>query len=430
MPKLIIKSQTPTAGSPGHYHVYLQSDSGAEVRQQLVGFSYFGEVGGLRMIPASKYVVLDQYNGSSDWTQAVSCASDSTVIRMSYEQWFDMLASHGINFSRIFVYPEPEPACYLFDRPDGTHYDLNAPGSLYLTLLQRYIIYAQKRNIIVQISLAGIQTLRPAQWAYHPMNANSTKPNNINGYLRTNDGRTKFCVIQEPVGAVDTEPELNYQTQSKALDWILNASSWAWNVVYELFNEPGGTDIPLVDQINWLVTTANWLDTRLRDPATGGHTHLITLNSGPALLAADGNNILKRMLFDAQGNRRLHPLIDVFSFHGTDWGGDRGSSTRPDANGNPPWTSDMIREVMRNTVNSFYSMPIDMAGNKVQGSPVALIFDSDAQYRAQDSPETYGRVVLQDLKLDYNHRWSDFWLSQSRLCRQVNGIQKALLVKP
>jgi hypothetical protein len=421
MPKLIIKNQTPTAGSPGHSHVYLRSDSGVEVRQQLVGFSYFGEVGGLRMIPPSSYVTLNQYNGSSDWTKAISCNSNDTVVQMSFEQWFDMLATHGINFSRVFVYPEPEPACYPFDRPDGTHYDLNAPGSLYLTLLQRYIIYAQKRNIIVQISLAGLQTLRPAQWAFHPMNAK----NNINGYLRTDDGRMKFCLMQEPVGAVDTEPELNYQTQSKALDWILNVSSWAWNVVYELFNEPGGKE-EVVDQINWLVTMANWLDTRLRDPATGGHTHLITLNSGPTFLAANGNNILKRMLFDAQGNRRLHPLIDVFSFHGTDWGGDRGSSDRPNANGNTPLLRDTIREATRSAVNSFYSMPIDVAGNKVQGSPVALIFDSDAQYRAQDSPELYGGVVLKDLGLDYNHRWSEFWLSQSKLCRQVNGIKNAL----
>jgi hypothetical protein len=426
MPKLIIKSNpTQPAGNPGHYHVYLRPDSGADTRQQLVGFSYFGEVGGLRVIPASNYVVLDQFNGSSDWTQAISCGSNSTAIRMSFEQWFDLLADHGINFSRVFVYPDVEPAHYPCDRPDGTHYDLNAPGSFYLTLLQRYIIYAQRRNVIVQISLAGIQTLRPAKWAFHPMNANPAMPKNVNGFLQTDDGRKKFCVIKAPVGTAATEPELNYQAQFKIIDWIVNVSGWAWNVVYELFNEPGGTADNTVGEINWLVTVANWLDTRLRDSATGGHTHLITLNAGPELLTRDGNNILKRMLFDAQGNRRAHPLVDVFSFHGSQWGGNSGDS-HSDHRPNPPLSRAEIRDATRNAVNSFYSTPIDVAGNVVQGSPVALICDSDAHYRAQDSPGLYASVVLKDLKLDYNHRWSSFWLSQSRLCSQVNGIQNAV----
>ncbi|HKC65777.1 MAG TPA: hypothetical protein VKB86_19195 [Pyrinomonadaceae bacterium] len=427
MPKLIIKpNPNRSPSNPGHYHIYLRADDGKEERRQLVGFSYFGEVGGLRMIPKSDYVVLDQYNGSSDWTQAISCSSNSTAIRMSYEQWFDLLATHSINFSRVFVYPDVEPACYPFDRTaDGKQYDLNAPGSLYLTLLERYITYAQRRNIIVQISLAGIQTLRPAKWAFHPMNAAAKL--NVNGYLDTLDGRKKFCIIMKPDAAADTEPEWNYQTQSEALDWILNVSSWAWNVVYELFNEPGGTIDHADGQINWLVTMVKWLDERLRDPETGGHTHLITLNSGPTLLAPDGSNILKRMLFDAQGKRRAHPLVDVFSFHGSQWGGDSAGPTRPGPNGNPPLSPDVIGNATRNAVNSFYSRPIDADNNVVQGSPVALICDSDAHYRAQDSPAIYGRVVLKDLQLDYNHRWSSFWLSQSKLCGQVEGVQNAAL---
>lgn len=424
MPRLIIKPNTnPNPDNPGRYHVFLRSDSGVETRHRLVGFSYFGEVGGLRVIPANNYVVLDQYNGSSDWTQAISCSSNSTAIRMSYQQWFDLLADNKINFSRVFVYPDVEPAWYPFDRTqDGTHYNLNSPGSMYLTLLQRYILYAQQRGIVVQISLAGIQTLRPAKWAFHPMNA----AKNVNGYLQTNDGRTKFCVMQPPVGAVDTEPELNYRTQSTALDWILNASKWAWNVVYELFNEPGGTADNLVGEINWLVTMAKWLDERLRDTATGGRTHLVSLNAGPELLAADDKNILKRLLFDAQGKRREHPLIDLFSFHGPQWGGDAGVAQRTADNPNPPLLDDAILRATRAAIRSFYNTAIDAAGNTVPGSPVGIICDSDAHYRAQDSPETYAAVILGDLQLDYNHRWSSVWLSQSRLCAQVQGIKNAV----
>jgi hypothetical protein len=424
MARLIVKlNSTRPPGNPGHYHIYLQPDSGPDVRHQLVGFSYFGEVGGLRVIPASDYVVLDQYNGLSNWGQAISCSSNSTAIRMSYEQWFDLLATHGINFSRIFVYPDVEQAHYPYDMPDGTHYDLNWPGSFYLTLLQRYILYAQRRNIIVQISFAGVQTLRPAKWAFHPMNA----ARNVNGYLQTNDGRTKFCVIQQPDQVVDTEAEKNYQSQFKIMEWIIEVSSWAWNVVYELFNEPGGTTDVVEGQFNWLVMVANWLDARLRDPQTGGHTHLITLNSGPNLLRPDSNNILKPMLFDAQGNRRAHPLIDVFSFHGSQWGSDAATPhLSPTEDPYSAKSDTEIADATRNAVNSFYGKAIDGLGNKVEGSPVAIICDSDAHYRAQDNPGAYANVVLNLLKLDYNHRWSEFWLSQAKLCRQVQGIQSAV----
>ncbi|MDT4953971.1 MAG: hypothetical protein QOJ02_2109 [Acidobacteriota bacterium] len=434
MPKLIINSNpNPTNVNPGHYHIYLRQDNGVEVRQQLVGFSYFGEVGGLKTIPQNDgYVLLKAPDGTADGTTPFSCQSSSNVIRMTYEQWFDLLQSYKINFSRIFVFPDPEPSCYPFDHPNGPQYDLDAPGSLYLTLLQRYILYAQRRNIIVQISLAGVQTLRPRPWKFHPMNASpkdSGLPNNKNGYLNTIDGRTKFCVMQKPAGTVDTEPMKNYRTQSKMLDWILNVSSWAWNVVYELFNEPGGTIDDLVSQLDWLVTMAIWLDERLRDPVTGGHTHLITLNSGPELLAADSNNVLKRLLFDAQGKPRTHPLIDVFSFHGDQWGGKPGAAIRTAEQPNTPLTVDEIRQATIDAVKLFYSMALDAAGNVVQGSPVALICDSDGQYRAQDSPERYAGVVLKDLKLDYNHRWSDVWLTQLRLCGQLNGIKNSVPLK-
>lgn len=423
-PGLFVKANpSRTADNPGHYHVYRRADDGTVSRQQIVGFSYFGEVGGLKVIPADNYVVLDMYNGSADWTQAISASSSSTAIRMSYEQWFDLLADHGINFSRIFVYPDVEQAYYPCDKPNGVKYDLASPGSSYLNLLQRYILYAQRRNIIVQISFAGVQTLRGGEWGFHPMNAN----NNVNLFLNTADGRKKFCVIAPPSGAVNTEPEKNYEAQFRILEWIVAASSWAWNVVYELFNEPGGTDA-ITGELDWLVAVATWLDLRLRvNPAipNSGHTHLITLNSGPTLLTQDTtqvqNNVLKRMLFDASGIRRTHPLIDVFSFHGTQWGNERGKADRPPG-GNQALAAQLIENGTRSALSTFYSNKLE-TGKVVEGSPVALICDSDAQYRAQDNPKVYAGVVLNTLQLDYNHRWSSYWLSQANLCHQVEGIQ-------
>lgn len=419
--QLFIKPNTPTSDLPARNHIYVRLDD-VEKRKRIAGFSYFGEVGGLKKLPDDgKYVKLDLH--PSPTTKPPDPNSNSTAIHMTFDQWFDLLQSHKINMSRVFVYPDVEPACYLFDRVwNSTEYDINMPGSLYLNLLQRYIQLAERRGIIVQITIAGSHTLRPSEWVFHPMNGAI----NNSDFLSATNGKEKFFKMRPPNDpAATAEEKWNYEVQSKTLDWILNMSCWSWNVIYELFNEPS-TNAP--EQRRWLITMAKWLDERLRARSGGVRRHLISMNASAEFLVPN-NNILKELLFDEAGNRRKPPLVDVFSFHGLQWGDDPKIPTRPNnTTGHQPAPASEIEKKTRNAVKAFYNQEINLGNDvtkKVQGSDIALIMDSDGHYAAQDSPDVYGKSVMQTLDMDYNHRWQEFWLSQKRLCDQLKWMKTA-----
>lgn len=423
--QLFIKPVAPTANLPARNHIYARLDD-VESRKRIAGFSYYGEVGGLKSIADGVYVKLDLH--PSPTTNPPNPNSNSTAIHMTFDQWFDLLKSHKVNMSRVFVYPDREPAFYLFDRVwNSTEYDINMPGSMYLTLLQRYIQAAERRGIIVQITLAGTHSLRPAEWVFHPMNGAI----NNSQYLSAANGNKKFFKMRPPNAAPATDEEKwNYAVQSKTLDWILNASNWSWNVIYELFNEPTPDENIAPEQRKWLITMAKWLDERLRARNGGVRRHLVSMNASKEFLTPD-NNILKELLFDEQGNRRAQPLIDVFSFHGAQWGEYPGKPTRdPDVPDDfEPVPRSKIENATRAAVKAFYNQEINFGNNvtkKVQGSPVALIMDSDAHYYAQDSPDVYGGIVMRELDLDYNHRWHEYWLSQKRLCKQLGWLKQAV----
>lgn len=447
--QLFIKPNAPTDTQPARYHIYVGSPNGSGMRRRIMGFSYFGEVGGRKSLPPNKpYVVLIPPGKTSatgeEKTEPVDEKVRQDQIRMTYAKWLDKLKNNKINMSRIFVYIDVEPEHCLFDlTPNGKRYNLNQPNADYFYRLKKYVEMAAERDIIVQITLAGSQTLKAEDddsWSFHPMKKEN---NTSNKYLATNpdhpqkptDGLDKFFVMSAPDSPGNEEQKWNYEVQSRTLDWLLDATSGYWNVIYELFNEPPVNLQPSEDARKWLVTTAKWLDERLKARNNGVRKHLVALNAPNKYLYNNDSRleILRQLLFDENGKKLERPLIDVFCFHGMQWGGATGRGQRPNNDkGNPPLPlkdRDMIRTTTIDAVNRFYNKQFDFGGNNkphVKDFPIAVIIDSDGQYCAQDSPKIYGSIVMNELDLDYNHRWSDFWLSKDRLTGQLAELKEAV----
>lgn len=427
MRRLFIKANTSvTTSNPAKYHIYLKKDDGSEQQILFAGFSYYGEIAGLRVPPADRFVQLSyDFDPPNENWQAALADDTKTIVKMTYGQWIRFLSDHKINHSRIFCFPEVACAVYPIHRYGATapplwinKYDLNLFNTLYTRVLTRYLELARRKGIVVQISFASVQSLRDApgvdDWNEHPFN----KKNNINGFIDAPDGRTQFC---------DIASHPNYLAAEKRMvEGIVNAAKPYWNVMFELFNEPFPN---LTGVVDWHRQVATWVHNLLRDPTTGERSHLVTFNAPAELLdpLLPGGSILAKLLMDGAGNRLPIPLVDAYQFHGNQWGGDSGTrdcASRPQA----PGTAAAITEATRNAVNAFYDRWID-AGHrfKVAQSRVAIICDADAHSKAQDRPDVYGAAAF-GLELSYVHRWMDCYLTQGKVKSQADAL--AAVVPP
>src|SRR5688572_30482121 len=105
MRRIIVKQNTAqTNSNPARYHTHLRLDDGTEPQLKLAGFSYFGEVNGLRHIPEDNYIVLYSDRNTPDWDRVLNQGSPEKRIRMTYTQWLQMLATHKVNLVRIWPF--------------------------------------------------------------------------------------------------------------------------------------------------------------------------------------------------------------------------------------------------------------------------------------------------------------------------------------
>lgn len=408
------------------YDIWIDRD-GAQREIRLAGFSFYGEVSGLRRRPASNFVELvpDTDPPNEDWQAALS-RDASTSIVMTYGQWFAFLAAHNVSQSRIFCFPEVLCRQYPVFRYGPTapadrrnKYDLTRKSNAYLGRLTRYLELARRKGVVVQISFASIQMLRdhpdnPGDWNANPFNAQS----NVNGFIRAASGVGAFCKI----GA---SPQLA-AAQKLVVDSVVDAAKPYWNVMFELFNEPN-TNLGATQVVNWLATVAKWVDAKIRNPQTNVRSHLVTVNAPFDLLSVmrEGGSILKPLLLDPAGRVSTSPLIDVFQFHGDQWGGDEGlreCTARPQ----PPLDRAVIRQKTQTAIDTFYSRKLDASLPHVVGdAPVAVICDGDAHFHAQDRPDAYA-VVCFNNGVSYIHRWSGCYLSQGKLKAQIAALKTVI----
>jgi hypothetical protein len=411
--------------NPARNHIFLRRDDGSEQQILFSGFSYYGEVAGLRNVPPTDFVrLLSDIDPPNENWQAALADPQSTVVQMTYGQWMRFLSDHKVNQSRLFCFPEV--SCFLYpilrysprhDDPNKRNkYDLNFASVLYLNDLTRYIELARRKGIVVQISFASLQALRNSlnvdDWNVNPFNS----LNNINGFITAQNGLGSFCDLPG-------HPNVS-AAEKRYIEAIVNRVKPFWNVMFEIFNEPA----PVVSgAVDWHRQVATWVHTLLRD-AAGERSHLITFNAPASLMNPDlaGGSLLAKLLLDGAGQRLAIPLVDAYQFHGDQWGGPSGSkdcNIRPQ----PPSTPATITNATRNAVNAFYDTFIDAGRRfKVAGSRVALICDADAHSLAQDNPGPYASAAYA-LRLGYVHRWMECYLRQDKLRNQALGLKGAVL---
>lgn len=404
--------------------------SGTQKEVRLAGFSFYGEVGGLRARPSTGgFVELmpDSGEPNEDWRTPLSHDANPTVV-MTYGQWIAFLAAHNVSQSRIFCFPEVKCRQYPVFRygPNAPadrrgKYDLTLSSGAYLGRLTRYLELARRKGIVVQISFASIQMLRDeaeaGDWDSNPFNFGDGH-NNVNGFIDAANGVGTFCKL-------GPAPQLA-AAEKLVVDSVVDAAKPYWNVMFELFNEPNA-NLGATPVVNWFATVAKWVDAKIRDPLTNVRSHLVTINAPPDLLAATrtGGSLLKPLLLDDAGKIRATPLVDAFQFHGSQWGGESGKSKcdlRPQA----ALDRATIRDATQKAIDDFYALPIDAANTHVVSeAPVAVICDSDAHYRAQDHPETYGAVSFNN-GVSYIHRWPKCYLTQGGVKAQILALRSVI----
>jgi hypothetical protein len=426
MRRLFVKANPAVSpGDPARYHIFLRLENGSEQQILFSGFSYSGEVAGLRNAPAADFVQLsaDIDPPNENWQAALSDPG-SAVIKMTYGQWIRFLSDHKVNQSRLFCFPEV--SCFLYpilrysprhDDPNKRNkYDLNFANVLYLNDLVRYVELARRKGIVVQISFASQQALRESanvdDWNVNPFNKN----NNINGFITALNGLGSFCNLPGHQDVSDAE--------KRYIEAIVNRLKPYWNVMFELFNEPAPVVAGVVD---WHRQVATWVHNLLRD-AAGERSHLITFNAPASLLNPDlaGGSLLAKLLLDGSGRPLAIPLVDAYQFHGDQWGGPSGikdCAQRP----RPASAPVTITDATRAAVNGFYDTFVDAGRRfKAAGSRVALICDADAHSLAQDNPTQYSAAAY-GLRLGYVHRWMSCYLRQDKLRNQALGVKNAVL---
>lgn len=395
------------------YDLYFRAmdENGLETYQRvnLCGFSYFLELAGL-----------SAPTGIELWSFLDPEAKDTTgypevlpmpiltggKYGMMFEDYLGLLQAYKINYCRLFVFPLFNFEYTPYGNNDGHKYDLANVSTDYLNRLSEFIEKARDRGIIVCLSLFSSQMLKKATWDFHPFNVANNTTGNVDpkaGYFGDEDGQSVrnglglFCNVNE--GSPPAEAQKIFVTQ------IVNRTMPYWNVMYEIFNEPGNQTIPVTNATPWIKMVAGWIDDLLK-VGTGKRARLIAITSLDELLAE-----LMAALLPPDG-----PLVDVFSFHGEQWGGKSGKSDEA-CTGTHDISVDDIKagetEVIDPVTKETYHHPgINDAikGFHVDSNyPVALIFDSDSLYWAQKEPAKYVQACLEK-RASFNYRWSEDYL--------------------
>ncbi len=375
MRRLIIKpNPTASDADPAKYHTHIHLDDGSEPRIILAGFSYFGEIGGLRHIPPDKHVVLYPERDGDDWKRVLKWGSSDEHIRCTFRPWLKFLADHHVNLVRAWVFDLNEADSYpFFHRFGQSLYNLQAQSTRYLRRLIRFIDLARIHGIVVHLTLSSDQMLRGPQWPKFPFHPNHAQADPATGTEFFTTSGSSFLDFSDP---------RRQQIERTMISWLTAAVKPFWNVMFEVVNE-GGFSQDKQKVADWARTIRGWLVEDLKD-AQGNRTHLITTS------AVDD---------------RIYNAVtpDIISLHGGGWGG---SPETPDP------TAD-TRNKVRDLYNRFTF-------------PFAVICDSDAFAVAQNDPKTYAAVAVQNLKLNYAHRWSDRFLSFSLLYSQINSLAASI----
>lgn len=395
--KLFVKlNPNRTDANPAKYHVWMRDYSTnppTDSRFQLSGFSYFGEVGGLRHIPEGpEYVVLYPDRNSPDRVVSVAGTPPQPGIRRTYAQYLAHLAAHKVTMVRTWAFEPYNPAeSYPFFHHFGSdQYNLDVISTRYLRRLVRFIEIARRHGIVVHLTIASCQMLRLNLWNNIPF---SPKHSTVDYFAGT--PKEAFCSIG------DGPANARYRVERALISKLTEAVKPYWNVMFELMNEAGVPPVP-VELAQWHRKVATWLTEDLPD-GEGGRSHLITTSplykEQPVL-----EDYRTPIMNECFVNRKS--LIDVVSFHGGGWGGP--DDTNP---GEPT-----IRAETRKAVNTFYQ--------QFPNHQTAVICDSDAMPIAQQRPDLYGKIVL-GLNLDYGHRWQETYLAPGEFENQLDRMETA-----
>lgn len=392
--------------------------NGAPARVNLCGFSFFGEVAGVslgQLGPADKAIDL---RGPGD--PAPNPPPAPPKYSLTFEAYLDKLRGARINFLRLFVLYGFEVRRYPFAGSPVTKFQLHQVNTNYTDRLDYFIARAKERGIVVCVCLFAAQALSRESFPNDPFHFSR----NDNGVIVDSAGspagigRNDFCVIEQPPG--QPSPYSSGWTQRQKLWWIqknfvtavVNATKSHWNVMYEIMNEPSPA---IVNVVPWHATVAGWLKDLLWEPAAQRRSRLVVVNAADTLIenANAGLRLVDRLL--PAGSP---PLFDVFSFHGgggalpSQWGGPHGRG-RPAvcASAQAP-TVDQIVNGADETVGTavVHHRGILDAMRRFQSRPVALIFDTDAQYWAQKNVTPYVEEVL-NVDGSYDYRWGDTFIN-------------------
>ena len=392
--------------NPARFHTFIDLGNNNVQRLQLAGFSYFGEVGGVRHIPAGKYIVLYPEHDAGDWQRVINGGLPAaTPIRATYAQWLAMLAAHRVNLVRIWLFDFLEGDSYPFFHQFGSdQYDLNRASQRYLRRLVRFVDLARRHGIVVHITIASDHMMRRDEatprknsWNGTPFHVNHSTPDAFpdDG---TGGGFDSFLNLG-PVGSP------RYTILRNLVQSVVAAVRPYWNVMFELMNEAGVSRAAREEPLNaWHTTVASWLNDDLNDGA-GKRTHLVTTSADTL------NNVLDPLL-DAlfAGGKNL---VDVVSLHGSQWGGrDRPTSTQPA----PPSDAE---------ITAATSAALKRLHDRHAGRALAVICDTDAFPFAQDDPGRYARLTMRGQQLNFAQRWSARQLSHAQLLQQLGAIKAA-----
>lgn len=384
--------------SPARFHTHIKLENNSEPRLQLAGFSYFGELGGMRHIPDGDHVILYPEHEAADWKRVIVSGAPNRI-RATYAQWLAMLAAHRVNLVRVWLFDFVEADSYpFFHRFGSDQYDLLRTSQRYLRRLIRFIDIARKHGIVVHISIASDQMMRREAWKSTPFDVNHGNPDVFPDDVDV-AGTTENEAGGGFVSFLNLEANETRVTIMRTLIQALAAAVKPyWNVMFELMNEAGVRPLARRQPLaRWHQLIATWLDAALND-GSGKRTHLISVSA----VDSEMHSIIDT-LFSPK------PLVDIVSLHGNQWGGpDRGTTPPTDA-----------------TILAATSAEVKALHDRHPGRPLAVICDTDAFPFAQNDPGRYGRLTMQGQKLNFAHRWSGSQLSHAKLLSLLGAIKTA-----
>ena len=218
-----------------------------------------------------------------------------------YVTYLQTLASDGLNMTRVFAGPYVEPigafkieSNTLAPAPEGficpwarsetagyrnggNKFDLTRWDPEYFQRLKNFMTEAEKRNIIVELTLF-CPFYGEEQWKLSPMNP----VNNING--SGPEDRKQVYTLDKSKGLLAVQENLVRKLVHELQDYS--------NLIYEICNEPYFGGVTLAWQYHIAALIA-------REEKTFSHQHLISQN------IANGSLIITDP----------HPSVSIFNFH-------------------------------------------------------------------------------------------------------------------